>query len=367
VGNVPLEVFFISILEKGTLMSELVSILIPAYNAEKWIGDTIRSVLDQTCPRKEIIIVDDGSKDSTLAIAKQFASGFVKVISQENKGASAARNTALEHAQGDYIQWLDADDLLGPDKISEQMKKAENGRTSLTLLSSSFGTFYWRPRKAIFRPNALWQDLSPVEWFLERFRYNLWVNPAVWLVSRRLTEKAGPWDERLSLDDDGEYFCRVVAASERVKFVRQATSLYRMTGYSQLSMTENEKAYESMFLAKTLCIGHLRSLEDSERARNASLILLQRMYSYYYFAERKKWLEQINILASELGGNLTPPRFGPKWDSVRRVIGWRAAKNIMSGAKKYKFMAKILWDRLLYHLSPMDNNRTEKSAFLNHE
>src|SRR5438270_12906784 len=103
-------------------MTPLVSILIPAYNAEPWVGDTIKSALNQTWPRKEIIVVDDGSRDQTLQVVRQFASKDVSVVTQENQGASVARNRAFELCQGDYIQWLDADDLLGPDKIIRQME-----------------------------------------------------------------------------------------------------------------------------------------------------------------------------------------------------------------------------------------------------
>src|SRR5262245_46738697 len=106
-------------------MKALVSILIPAYNAEKWIADAIKSALGQTWPNKEIVIVDDGSRDRTFSIAKQFASGRVRVVSQQNQGASAARNKAMSLCQGDYIQWLDADDLLPADKIARQMEIAE--------------------------------------------------------------------------------------------------------------------------------------------------------------------------------------------------------------------------------------------------
>src|SRR6185312_14296624 len=105
-------------------MAELVSILIPAYNAERWIRDTMLSAIHQTWTNREIIIVDDGSTDNTLAIARTYESKMVKVVAQQNKGASAARNECLRYAQGDYVQWLDADDILAPDKISEQMKAA---------------------------------------------------------------------------------------------------------------------------------------------------------------------------------------------------------------------------------------------------
>src|SRR2546423_13130380 len=107
------------------VMNPLVSILIPAYNAQEWIGDTIQSALGQTWPATEIIIVDDGSKDQTLAMARRFASKKVTVVTQTNQGAAAARNRAFSMSQGEYIQWLDADDLLAPDKIARQIRATE--------------------------------------------------------------------------------------------------------------------------------------------------------------------------------------------------------------------------------------------------
>jgi glycosyltransferase involved in cell wall biosynthesis len=85
-------------------MKPLVSILIPAYNAEQWIAQTLRSALGQTWPRKEIIVVDDGSSDNTAETARRFDSKEVSVVSVENRGAAGARNHAMQLAQGDYIQ-----------------------------------------------------------------------------------------------------------------------------------------------------------------------------------------------------------------------------------------------------------------------
>jgi len=85
-------------------MKPLVSILIPAYNAENWIADTIRSAIGQTWPRKEIIVVNDGSTDQTLEIARQFASKDIVVVNRDNQGAASTRNHAFSLSQGDYIQ-----------------------------------------------------------------------------------------------------------------------------------------------------------------------------------------------------------------------------------------------------------------------
>src|SRR2546428_9852731 len=147
-------------------MKPLVSILIPAVNAQEWIADALRSAIAQTWPRREIIVVDDGSTDQTLAVARQFESQCVRVITQTNQGAAAARNKAFSLSQGDYIQWLDADDLLAPDKITKQMEALDRGLNTRMLLSSMWGRFMYRSHRADFAPNGLWCDLSPVEWLL---------------------------------------------------------------------------------------------------------------------------------------------------------------------------------------------------------
>src|ERR1039457_1669638 len=108
-------------------MQPLVSIVIPAYNAERTVAEAIQSAIAQTWPRKEIIVVDDGSTDRTAEVARRFASKGITIVSTENRGLSAGLNRAYEHSQGDYIQYLDADDLLAPDKIERQLAELRVG------------------------------------------------------------------------------------------------------------------------------------------------------------------------------------------------------------------------------------------------
>ena len=216
-------------------MKPLVSILIPAYNAERWIAETVQSAIAQTWPRKEIIIVDDGSTDQTFSIARTFASKEVRVVSQQNHGAAGTRNYALSLSQGDYIQWLDADDLLLPEKVAKQMEAVGERQDTRTLLSSAWGFFAYRTDHAKFSPTSLWNDLSPVDWLLRKLSQNLYMQTATWLVSRELTDAAGPWDTRLLIDDDGEYFCRVILASNGTRFVAESKILYRATPATRLS------------------------------------------------------------------------------------------------------------------------------------
>src|SRR5215470_10426364 len=185
-------------------MKPLVSILITAYNAEKTIAWTLQSAVAQTWPRTEIIVVDDGSTDHTAEVARQFTQ--VKVVSTENCGLSGAQNNAFPLSQGDYIQYLDADDLLPPDKIQRQLAAMSDFDNRRVLLSSPWAPFYYRIRHARFVRNSLCQDLAPVEWLLRKMRENIHMQNATWLVSRELAETAGPWDTRLDFDQDGEYF-----------------------------------------------------------------------------------------------------------------------------------------------------------------
>jgi glycosyltransferase involved in cell wall biosynthesis len=332
-------------------VSELVSILIPAYNAEKWIRETIRSALDQTWPNKEVIIVDDGSSDNTLKIARTFESETLKVITQQNRGACRARNRALEVAQGSYIQWLDADDLLAPDKVSQQLKGSNSGLTSRVLLTSAFGKFLFRHHRAKFEPNALWQDLAPEDWILAKFMKHVWMNPTAWLVSRKLTDLAGPWDERLSGsgDDDGEYICRIVSVSEKVKFVPKAKCYYRRGGPGSLSW-KTSLALESFLLSLNLSIEHLLRLENSERTRSAGLIFLQ-VYLPYFYPDKTELLERIDALAFELGGKLMAPRAGWKLEGLRRLLGWRRGKKAMTTLRKLKLTMALKWDELLHRIT----------------
>src|SRR6185295_3439259 len=101
---------------------------------------------------------------------------------------------------------------LDPEKISRQMAVMEASGDKLILLSSSWSRFGFRLHHAQWNPTALWEDLTPVEWLTRKMGRNLHMANQSWLTSRELAEAAGPWDERLSLDDDGEYFCRVLLA-----------------------------------------------------------------------------------------------------------------------------------------------------------
>lgn len=103
-----------------------VSVIIPVYKVEKYIAGTVESVLAQTYKNFELLIIDDGSPDKSIEICQKFTDNRIKIIKQENRGVAAARNTGIRQAQGEYLAFLDADDLWTPEKLAKHVEHLEN-------------------------------------------------------------------------------------------------------------------------------------------------------------------------------------------------------------------------------------------------
>lgn len=333
---------------EDAIIKPLVSILIPAYNSELWIAETLRSALAQTWERKEIIVVDDGSTDRTLEIARRFESDELRIVRQANQGASAARNHALSLSKGDYIQYLDADDLLAPDKIAQQFATLNSTSTPRTLLSCSWGRFMYRYYRTEFVPSALWCDLTSIEWLIRKMRYNLYMQTATWLVSRELADAAGPWDTSLTVDDDGEYFCRILLASDIVRFVPEAKVYYRTAGPASLSFVGHSDAKRVALLhSLDLNVRYVRSIEDTPRVREACVTYLQNWVCFFY-PDRIDLVKKVEKMAEELGGRLALPVLS--WKAVwgAAILGRRRSKRLQDSFARFKWNAGRLWDKLLF-------------------
>ena len=331
-------------------MKPLVSILIPAYNAESWIASTLQSAVGQIWPRKEIIVVDDGSTDGTAEVARRFASKTVKIVSTDNQGLSTAVNNAYRLCQGDYIQELDADDLLAPDKIERQLAALREGHSKRILLSSPWAAFYFRAHRARFVPTSLWHNLSPVEWLLRKMSLNLHMQNATWLVSRELAEAAGPWDEMLHYDQDGEYFCRVLLASEGTRFVGGARVFYRTSSSRRISyIGKSDKKKESLLRSMKLHVQYLRSLEDSERVRKTCLTYVQNWF-HCFFPDRPDITAELQNLAAQLQGHLEEPRLKWKYAWMKLLFGSEVATRAQLVLPEMKSLLFRQWDKALFHL-----------------
>lgn len=115
-----------------------VSVIIPVYNAEKYLAECMDSVIEQTLKNIEIICVDDGSADESLRILKEYekADRRVRILCQENAGAGAARNTGLAAAKGEYLSFLDADDFFEPDMLERAYSKAKEQKAQVIVFGS---------------------------------------------------------------------------------------------------------------------------------------------------------------------------------------------------------------------------------------
>jgi len=323
-------------------MKALVSILIPCYNAAPWLAETLESALAQTWSSTEIIVVDDGSKDRSLEIAKTFEPRGVKVISQHNQGASAARNRAFQEAQGDFIQYLDADDLLAPDKVERQVQLLAGGNSDY-VAAGEWARFYKNPSEAVFTPQPLWTDMSPVEWLVCIGEGNWMMHPAAWLVPRKIAEQAGGWNESLSLDDDGEYFSRIVLASKGIKFCQGAKTYYRSGHSTSLSGSQSPAALESAFHSLDLSTKALLSTEDSPRTRHACARKLQR-FIYEVYPDVPDLRKKAEARVQQLGGSDLKPQGGPMFQVLSYILGWQQAKRIQKLVYRYGYRkAAVGW------------------------
>ena len=175
-----------------------------------------------------------------------------------------------------------------------------------------------------------------------------------WLVSRQLSEAAGPWDTRMLADDDGEYFCRVLMASDGVQFVPGAKVFYRHVGSNRLSnRMHSPRKLKADFLSIKLHISYLRSLEDSERVRSACLKYLHRWLVHFY-PEYPDIVCEMQQLAKSLGHSLEPARMSWKYAWIQKTLGWTAAKHAQSRYNCLKSSLIRGWDRMLYSFEEHD-------------
>lgn len=323
-------------------MTPLVSILIPAYNAERWIAEAIESSLAQTWPNKEIIVVDDGSTDGTLKVAQRFESANMRSLTQANQGASAARNKAFQSCTGDFIQFLDADDLLSPEKIEAQVSVLQDNPPDYVAVSATMYFYDDMPPTQGYLLDDDWPMVDtddPLNWLIDLLGpdgRSGTVHPGAWLVPRSVAQRAGFWDETLSLDDDGEYFARVVLASRGIRRSATGRSYYRK--YHQennLSSKTSEPFQWSAIHSIDSRAQRILSSTDSARAKRA----LARAYmnrAVFAYPEYPAVTEVALHRVRNLGGtDYLPSLGGRRIEFIRRLFGWRVARRVSHAYRNF--------------------------------
>ncbi len=318
----------------ASMEQPLVSIIIPAYNSEKYLAETILSALSQTWPNKEVILVDDGSTDGSLAVAKKFES--VKVFYQNNRGASAARNKGLKESKGEFIQFLDGDDLLSPDKIATQVGILQQNPGKIAACSTIHfenGSLHEQGTPTPGEDDFLFSDDDPAHFlvnFLGGFKeVHAVIGVHAWLTPKSIIVKAGPLNEDLTVDDDGEFFSRVILNSKGI-IKTEGAAYYRKykNQDKSLSSQNNKKSLESIFKAILLKKNHLYSLENSEAAQKAIhkhlTVLAVSAYQFH-----KELYKEIEKELEKYSGHPFMPSLGGKFiNYFAKMFGWKTAMKI---------------------------------------
>ena len=305
-----------------------VSILIPCYNAAPWLAATLESALAQTWADKEIILVDDGSTDGSLALAQAYAGRGVRIFAQPNAGASAARNRALREARGDYFQFLDADDLLSPGKLAAQLAllatRPPDTRPPDTVASCVWGRFTSDPASARFIDAAVFRDFLPLDFLVLDGETGAMMHPSAWMVPRGVAVRAGAWDESLSLNDDGEYFSRVALASSGLAYCADTTarSYYRSGLPGSLSQQRGDRARRSQFHSLELITRHLLAAEDSPRIHRACAGYWRR-YIHDFYPAPAGLIAAAETEVRRLGETVGRPPMGPRTAALAGLLGWK--------------------------------------------
>lgn len=217
----------------------LISVVIPVYNGEKTLKETISSVLNQSCPDFELLVINDGSQDATLEIISQIQDPRIKVFSYQNAGLSASRNRGISLARSEYISFIDADDLWTPDKLEKQLKALQENPQAAVAYS---WTDYIDESGNFFRQGPHFNFSGKV---YQRLLLSDFVgNGSNPLIRKQAFSKVGNFDESLKAVEDWDMWLRLAACYEFVA-VPITQILYRQ---SPTSMSANAWKMETASL-----------------------------------------------------------------------------------------------------------------------
>ena len=308
-----------------------VSVLIGAYNAELWIGETLRSVLRQTYRNLEVVVVDDGSTDDTVASARQAVEGSevdVRVLTQPNRGACAARNHAFRASTGSFVQYLDADDLLHPEKIEKQIQRLTHQPPG-AVATGPWARFRDEvPDLDAVTPASDWQDYDPAtEWLVQSWSGDGTIPLFSWLIPRDVAEAAGPWAEGLLRNQDGEYMSRILVRSRQISFCEGAWGFYRSAGPGSVSARKSEAALRSLYEATERCERVLLEHEDTPTNRRACSGMWQQ-FLFTAYPNVPDLIQHAERRVEALGGMYRKPGVSRPLRVLRDRLGWKVALHI---------------------------------------
>jgi glycosyltransferase involved in cell wall biosynthesis len=244
----------------------LVSIIIPVYNSAAYIEDAVRSAVEQDYENKELIVVDDGSTDSTPDILKSFGDQII-VLSQKNAGPAAARNHGLRRATGTYVAFLDSDDYWVPEKLRRQIDYLEK-RPDIGAVYSRWkrwladegGGFRLPPISPVSEPPAIAQGDSG--WIYTHLLFDCRLLTSSVVLRKSIIDCIGKFDETLLRGQDYDYWLRLSRVTEIHK-LDQELVLYRIHG-DNIAVKYPDENYELMVVEKNVSLWGLTGPEGTQ-------------------------------------------------------------------------------------------------------
>jgi glycosyltransferase involved in cell wall biosynthesis len=314
-------------------MSSLVSVIIPCYNAEDWLGEAIDSCLTQSrCPL-EVIVVDDGSSDESLDVARRYAERHeeVEAVTQPNRGAPAARNRGFWMSRGRYIQFLDADDRLAPDKFGRQVAVLNEGKVDVVtgswqpLVEQEDGSFELEPVQTPYLSDDPLASLV---------RYDGWAPPAAQLMAREIVERVDGWDESLSCMQDVDFLVRIALAGGRFERVDTVCAYRRRPNRPTVSTRDNETFNQNCLrIYERLFTYYERKSSWTEERKQTAIRNYGWLARYYYDRDRDIFNKCVDRLETITEGYVPPADIHNVNWAVRllsRIIGYRRAEQVAS-------------------------------------
>lgn len=242
-----------------------VSILIPCYNAETWIGEAIESALHQTYPACEIIVVDDGSTDGSVEVLKTFGDK-IRWEAGPNRGGNATRNRLLELSTGEWLQYLDSDDYLLPEKLAQQVAYLDQHPDIDVLCSPATGERYEgdttsRRFRPFPDPHDPWILLA--RWYLPQTGGPLWRKAAI--------VRAGLWKEDQPCCQEHELYSRLLMSGARFGYLNQQGAIYRLWSTGTVSRKNKWEVYRQRLAIEDRIEAHLTETNELTPERQTAI------------------------------------------------------------------------------------------------
>lgn len=283
-------------------MNPLVSVIVPCYNQSHFLADALASLRAQTYPHWECIIIDDGATDDTASVADALAAtdSRVRVVHQSNRGLAGARNRGLGEARGEFVQFLDADDLLAPDKFERQLQVLE-GVDGLAL---SYTDYRYcpadDPTQTVSRdtyPPPRFNSDNPLVELISRWETQFSIPAHCWLFDGDLFRTHGVrFDEKLPTHEDWDCWVQVLSCRPAIKLVEAPLAIYRL--HSASMCTDSIRMWRGFELA----IDKQRNIHKGDiRVERALCSKLSEMKGVYDLARNRQELHaEVERLCAEL-------------------------------------------------------------------